>query len=309
MQTVGLQLVAMMAVLAVVMGPGVVATWLMLRRRRAAREERRSPLTAELLRTPGHALRERLDEARVDLAFDIMQLMVLPALMLAALYATALTTGVHLPVWLVVALGFGWLVYAGTRVRALHRRGAEMDQWRLGLDAELAVGQELDQLMRDGAVVFHDFPAEKFNVDHVVIAPQGVFAVETKGYTKPNRGGGADDAKVVYDGKTLAFPTWSSNKPLQQAERQAAWLANWLTSATGERVQVAPVLALPGWFVDRKGRGDVLVFSGRELRKHLLRARTAQPIAAEQVQRIVHQVEQRCRNVEPGFRPQTDSGG
>jgi transcriptional regulator NrdR family protein len=72
---------------------------------------------------------------------------------------------------------------------------------------------------------------------------------------------------------------------------------------------VAPVLALPGWYVDRKGRGDVLVFSGRELRKHLLRARTAQPIAAEQVQRIVHQVEQRCRNVQPGFRLEMNANG
>jgi hypothetical protein len=142
-----------------------------------------------------------------------------------------------------------------------------------------------------------------------VIAPQGVFAVETKGYTKLNRGGGADEAKVVYDGKTLVCPAWSNNKPLQVAERQDAWLANWPTSATGERVQVAPVLALHGWYVDRTGRGDVLVFSGRDLRKHLLRARTAQPIAAEQVQRIVHQVERRCRNVPPGFRPQIEAAG
>ena len=38
------------------------------------------------------------------------------------------------------------------------------------VDAEVAIGQELDQLMRDGAAVFHDMPAERFNIDHVVIA-------------------------------------------------------------------------------------------------------------------------------------------
>jgi len=118
---------------------------------------------------------------------------------------------------------------------------------------------------------------------------------------------GGDHAKVVYDGKTLAFPTWSSSQPVQQAERQAAWLAKWITGATAEPVQVAPVLALPGWYVDRKERGDVLVFSGRELRTHLLRARTAQSIAPEQGQRIVHQVEHRCRNVLPRFRPAVDA--
>lgn len=307
MQAIGWQLAAMAAVLAVVVGPGLVATWLILRRRRLVRKERRSPLTADLLRTPGHALRERLDDARLDLAFDVMQLMVFPALALAALYAAGLATGRHLSVWLLGVLALAWLGYAAVRVAALRRRSAEMDRWRIGLDAELAVGQELDQLMRDGAIVFHDVPGEQFNVDHVVIAPQGVFAVETKGYTKPNRGGGGEDATVVFDGKTLAFPTWSGSKPLQQAERQAAWLARWLTSATGEPVHVAPVLALPGWYVDRRGRGDVLVFNGRELRGNLLRARTARPIAAEQVQRIAHQVEQRCRNVLPGFRPLDDA--
>ena len=40
--------------------------------------------------------------------------------------------------------------------------------------------------MRDGFAVFHDVPGDKaFNVDHVVIGPQGVFAVETKGRGKP----------------------------------------------------------------------------------------------------------------------------
>lgn len=62
------------------------------------------------------------------------------------------------------------------------------------------------------------------------------------------------------------------------------------------------MLALPGWFADRKGRGDVQVFSGKELRKHLLGSRQAQPVGAEQMQRITYQLEQRCRTVRPEYR-------
>jgi len=58
-----------------------------------------------------------------------------------------------------------------------------------GYDAELSVGQELNQLMRQGAVVFHDLPADGFNIDHVLISALGVFAIETKEYTKPKPGG------------------------------------------------------------------------------------------------------------------------
>lgn len=166
----------------------------------------------------------------------------------------------------------------------------------------MAAGQELDQLMQQGATVFHDLAADKFNIDHVVVSRQGVFAVETKGYRKPIRDGGLEDAKVSYDGKVLVFPDWADLRPLAQAERQARWLSDWLSQATGERVDALPVLALPGWYVDRKGRGPVLVLNGVELRDHLLKARAARPLTEEQVKRIAHQVEQRCRDVKPIYR-------
>jgi len=173
----------------------------------------------------------------------------------------------------------------------------------LGLDAEMAAGQELDQLMRQGAVVFHDLAADKFNIDHVVIACQGVFAVETKGYRKPNRNGGIPDATVIYDGQALKFPEWSGTGALSQADRQARWLSEWLSGATGEKIQVAPVVVLPGWRVERKGRGQVLVMSGAEIRNHFLNARTASPLTDAQVERVARQVEQRCRDVKPFYRP------
>jgi hypothetical protein len=188
-------------------------------------------------------------------------------------------------------------------VRKLWKAAGQIDNLRAGFVAELAVGQELDQLMRQGAVVFHDIPADKFNIDHVVISSEGVFAVETKGFTKPKQGRGKADATVVFDGKVLKFPTWTTKDPLDQADRQAAWLAKWLASAVGSAVRVLPVVALPGWFVERTGRGDVRVFNGKEL-AGLLKSRGAQPLSAQDVQRVAHQVEQRCRTVVPRYTEQ-----
>ena len=42
--------------------------------------------------------------------------------------------------------------------------------------------------------------ADKFNIDHVIIGPAGVYAVETKARRKPETGKGRSDARVVYDG-------------------------------------------------------------------------------------------------------------
>lgn len=292
--------------LALCIGPMIVAVWLLEYRKRQERARRRSPLSIDLLRTPGHSLREKLDEQRANAVLDLALTMWMPSLVLGYLYIVSVATGRSASWLLQGVLLVCVAIFLVQRIRLLWRRSAQMDQDRLGLDAELAAGQELDLLMRQGAVVFHDLPGERFNVDHVVVAPQGVFAVETKGYRKPQRDRGADDARVDYDGKLLNFPDWSSDKPLQQAQRQARWLGQWLTSATGEPVEVTPVLALPGWFVNRKGRGPVQVFGRTELERHLLKVKDARPISGEQMQRVMHQVEQRCRDVKPTYRALDD---
>jgi hypothetical protein len=185
-------------------------------------------------------------------------------------------------------------------LRALLRHGRALDNLRAGLDAEMAVGQELDQLMRRGAYVFHDIPGENFNIDHVVAAREGVFVIETKGYTKRLPKEGKVNAKVIYDGQRLTFPHFTTRDPVDQAERNAQWIGRWLTAATGDSVATVPVVALPGWLVDLQGRGAVRVYSGANLASLLDKPR-ATPLSAEQLQRVAHQLEQRCRNVEPAY--------
>jgi hypothetical protein len=303
---IGRQGLAVFLTLALILGPALAAIWLLARRKRAARQHRRSPLTTELLRSPGQTLRDKLEDLRIDVGTDSILLMVVPMFPLAYFQIHTLLSGRMVPLWLVIVVTIVAGVFVVGQIRKLLVKAKEIDKIRLGFDAEVAVGQELDQLMRDGAAVFHDMPAERFNIDHVVIARQGVFAVETKGYSKPNRDGGAEDATVVYDGKTLALPDRSGSWAIEQAQRQAKWLAGWLTGATGEAVHVTPVVAMPGWFVDRKGQGPVMVFSGKELRSHLLKVRTAKPLTDAQLQRVVHQVERQCRNVAPSYWPEEE---
>lgn len=283
-------------------GPALAIGFLVVRKRRV-RARRRSPIGIAMLRSPGHTLREQLDEAQNDVTADVFVLMAMPLLLLATFLAQSHLRGLqemlHLvPIYVVLALTF-----VAFTVRKLLKAGERLDNLKAGYDAELAVGQELDQLMRLGAVVFHDIPADNFNIDHVVISSEGVFAVETKGFTKPKQGRGRADATVLFDGKVLRFPTWTTKAPLEQAERQAAWLAKWLTSAVGSPVQVLPVVALPGWFVQLTGRGGVSVFNGKQL-TGLLKSRGAQPLSAPDVQRVAHQVEQRVRTVAPRYAEQ-----
>ncbi|RYH61899.1 MAG: NERD domain-containing protein, partial [Alcaligenaceae bacterium] len=188
-----------------------------------------------------------------------------------------------------------FLIYMGQK---MWRESVKRDALKAGYDAELAVGQELDQLIRQGAYVFHDFPADHFNIDHVVIAPHGVFAVETKGYTKPIDKRGKVNARMSFDGEVLRFPTFTTREPIEQAKRQADWLTKWLSSATGSAMHALPILALPGWYVEQSGVGAVRVFSGPQLNT-LLQSLGAKRLSNEDLQRAVHQVQQRCQTVIP----------
>lgn len=97
-----------------------------------------------------------------------------------------------------------------------------------------------------------------------MIAPRCVYAVETKSFRKPR---GSDDNshfKVTFDGTALRFPDFADTKAIEQARRQAQWLARYLRESLGQEIPVAPAIAVPGWWIERTDsarRSDVRVFT------------------------------------------------
>ena len=262
---------------------------------RVGRRKQRMPVAEKLLRGPGESLRKKLFELEDQISEKLAYVVAYPLLYIGAilLQRSAFTFGwISLSFFTVVgATGFAVLCRCTFRLLEQRRR------YRLGLGGERAVGEELNRLMLVGCHVFHDVPNDPYgNVDHVVIAPAGgVYAVETKARRKQELDG-KEDHKVVFDGRALQFPGGGWNGAcLEQAKRQASQLSDWLSKATGDAVTVQPVLALPGWYVDRKGRGEVWVFNAREL-KGLVRQQQAGDEA--KLQRIANQLDQRCRDVE-----------
>jgi len=258
---------------------------------------KRTPLTSDLLRSPGESLRLQIDELNDEINSAIFGVSTIPI----SIYAVWLTQ-VHFvevknPLSDAVLYALVGSVFLGFVAVKLHKSMGRRNDLRLGLDCELAVGQELNQLMLDGCRVFHDFQADGFNIDHVVIGANGVFAIETKGRAKPDRGRGQEDVKVIYDGQSLQFPAWKETEPIEQAKRQAAWLSSWLTKATGDQIAVKPALALPGWYVERQAK-DLLVFSGKNSR-FIATIKTETSLSPSMIERAAFQIEQKCRDVGP----------
>lgn len=271
-------------------------------RYRSQRSGRRSPLTRRLLRSPGESLRARMEELQWDIASLLGAGMLPMPLVLVIYFATWVTAGKApspmvasflAAAGLVAQLWLGWRLWKSL---------AFLRRLRLGHEAELAVGQELAELGGAGYRMFHDFPADSgaFNIDHIVVGPGGVFLVETKGRSKPRRKGKADAPwEVKYDGKVLQFPGWLETKPLAQALRNAEWLEKWLSSAVGQPLPVQPVVALPGWFVRRSNSHPIPVLAVGEIQGYFASRPKQAEMTAQLVRQIVHQLDQKCRDVAP----------
>lgn len=269
---------------------------------RAKRRNERPPLAFKLLRAPGESLRRRIAAFDEWGAFKIFAAGLAPvgvalgALQLLIWFApkTPLPLGLAL-----VALVALIAVYFTGRWCYRHLKRYRNDA--LGYLGERAVGEALDALSQQGFRVFHDVPAEangaKFNVDHVAVGENGVFAVETKTRRKGRARPGFEAHKVAHDGTRLIWPWAEDTHGLDNARNRAAWLGNWLHQRTGLKLKPQPVLALPGWYVVPQGIGPVLVLNHKQLAPAISRV-DAGRLTPAQIDLISRQLDDICRDVE-----------
>jgi hypothetical protein len=212
-------------------------------------EKKRSPLKERPLRYPGQSLDDEIQRIRWKIAAWVGAALVLIVLALyewwhwyiglppqpvgAAVVAAAVT------------------IYGLLKIRQLSR---QLPYLRLGRDGERIVGQVLEELRQHGCAVFHDVVGTGFNVDHVVVSPHGIYAVETKTCSKPAN----TNATIVFDGeKVVVSGCLPDARPIRQAMANADWLRrDVLLASTGKSFPVTPVLLFPGWWVESKCRNE-----------------------------------------------------
>ncbi|MGH7942509.1 MAG: nuclease-related domain-containing protein [Limisphaerales bacterium] len=160
------------------------------------------------------------------------------------------------------------------------------------------LAEHLQPLFASGYQIFHDIRGEgKWNIDPVAIGPAGVFAIETKYRTKKPGKNGARDYDATFDGSRITFSSGNyDDRAAAQARENGRWLAAELSKATGERVTVQAIVALPGWYVALKANSDVKVLSGRQVAGFI--AKEPAKLSEKRIQPFSYQIEQRCRNIE-----------
>ena len=196
-------------------------------------------------RLPGQSLREQFDDKFADNV-------TFPFVVVATGMSGAIIEAMH-----IYGNAKSSMVFAGIMalvsvlaVLFASRKLKDLRAIKRGEQGELIVAQAIERdLLPNGYSVLHDVQLKngkrRFNVDHLLIGPNGVFAIETKNYSKPKRG----EVKVTYDGKHVR---WNGVSHKDDEARQAIAVAmavkELIFKETGLKVFVKPVLCAVGWF-------------------------------------------------------------
>ena len=128
-----------------------------------------SAFTQNLLRSPGQSQLYKMDAINSNLTFYLSSALVVPLAIYSLHISISYFGGARetdLRIGITVCFALGFFIFSAYKVtKLLHARRVV----RLGYEGELVVGQELEQLRRDGFCVYHDFPADTFNIDHIVV--------------------------------------------------------------------------------------------------------------------------------------------
>ncbi len=199
----------------------------------------RSPVEGQLRRLPGQSVRDERDRLLNDQLLDYL---------IVALGFCSLAAWEWLRSWLRVPFApeiftlFAVVMtgYCAFRIFRLRKEIRNLNQAEKG---ERRVSELLTQLRRKRYVAFDDLLVDQSNIDHVLVGPGGIFAIETKAYSIFGNGWvGVDEIGILrLSGKR------AMNDPLGQAKASAANVTKILKDRMRQEFEVTPVLIFPGW--------------------------------------------------------------
>lgn len=141
--------------------------------------------------------------------------------------------------------------------------------WQEGAFGEERTAKQLARIRKPGWTILNDLSNGRYNFDHVVIGPPGVFCLNSKSsiYRLDVDNDGRLIGTNMYDEDMVTI----EDRKLAAARREAVDLKNRIESLSGRRVWVQPVIVWWGQFPEGGKTVDgVAVVQGAKLAEKLL---------------------------------------
>lgn len=200
-----------------------------------------------MLRQAGQSLREEIDqlaEAR------LLPLLFVPVVFMIVWAVECLQKragrALNPEFWVFMALLV--TIYGGFEVFRLRPRTYRFGAGKRGHDRR--VSEILDRIRAKGFAVFHDLPEDGFNIDHVVIGPSGIYAIETKTRSGSGSIDYSGDEALILGGKI------NEARALRQARASAGALCLHLKDYLNDQLGVKSLLVFVGDWRVQRAAGD-----------------------------------------------------
>lgn len=195
-----------------------------------------SAVPDKLLRLAGQSLREEYERLFDDRFVAFFVIMI--AFWMVCIVAWVQKIAGQNPdprFWTLLALFV--TAYGGFQIFRLR---PQLRRLRYGELGERRVADAFDRIRAKGFSIFHDLPANGFNVNHVVVGPSGIYAIETKVRH------GADTIRYQSDNELLLGEKINDNPALRQVRAAAHAVHEQLKQNLHEAYWVKPVLVFVG---------------------------------------------------------------
>ncbi len=121
-------------------------------------------------------------------------------------------------------------------------------------DANIAVGHQLQRIAAAQGCAYHDVPTPNGFIDHVLIGPTGVYAINVVARRHLKK------AAVCLNGSNLHFSNNETTLSIVNIVAAAKRMEKEFCQIAGKNIRVRSVIAVPGWHVqDQTGNEHLLV--------------------------------------------------
>lgn len=163
------------------------------------------------------------------------------------------------PLWQLYLLLTTLLAAAGFALYRLVRTVREWRRVRFLRDANIAVGHSLQRIAVGHGRVFHDVPTPAGVVDHVIVGPGGIYAINVVAHRALRR-----ESVRLADGE-LCFRPDGKTIPVTDIAARTTRLEQEFRELLKNSVRVRSVIAAPGWHADSQTGDGHLVVNERTL--------------------------------------------
>jgi hypothetical protein len=185
-------------------------------------------------------------------------------LMFVFIFAVAHTFEAHqlfegYPAWQLYVLLATLLAAAGFALYRLVRTIRQWRQVRFLRDANIAVGHSLQRIAVGHGRVFHDVVTPAGVVDHVIVGPGGIYAINVVAHRAMRRESvqlADSELRFNPDGKTISIVDIASTTTRLEQE---------FRDLLRNSVRVRSVIAVPGWHAEAQSSDGHLVVNERTL--------------------------------------------